>query len=524
MSINKNGLDLDLNFDFYSLNEKDLENIIKDKEVKEGKDVISQKNVMIIENNVSSITFLQKPKEISENKDNKEKKENNVIKQNSKNINIQFEEKSFNFPIISRKKNQNNLIINKTSKFDILKKITYIAKKGEQGDEKKQIFEIIKIDNIGFAPSNKGSENSVTKKDETVKEEKKDEKDEKKDKKIFRNLKIFNENKIVLSGQSRDIKMDIQHKINEIEIKGKEMEKGKIEKKYDKLNIVNKVNNLQLISSNSKETKENKPKEMKNKKFDETKIKLEQKEKAFLIHINGEKTISIPKQPLKIQKNANIQFSKKRKESRKYINTKENVINLIIKGVQAKKKNSEILFKKVDNFININDTSQFKNKFKNQNENNVKIKEEKNKNPQLDIYKTKSPNQIKIKKVPSNINTNPNNNDKNNIFTYNNDKLFKEENSNIFKGKNNESLPIINNDVMNLEKQYEKIKKEFKDLYPVFSKNKQYRENWFFQLSQGNIGKYNFYLSLYKIIKDEQEERNSNNFENYLKIKKIINL
>jgi len=183
----------------------------------------------------------------------------------------------------------------------------------------------------------------------------------------------------------------------------------------------------------------------------------------------------------------------------------------------------------VDNFIHKNDTSQFKNKLlKNQNENNTKTKEERKKNPQLDILKTKSPNQIKIKKVPSNINanTNPNINERNNINTYNNDNLIKEDNSNIFsKIKSNElsTQPIINNDVMNLEKQYEKIKKDLKGLYPVFSKNKQYRENFFFQLSQGNIGKYNFYLSLYKIIKDEQEEKSSNNLENYLKIKKIIN-
>ena len=278
-----------------------------------------------------------------------------------------------------------------------------------------------------------------------------------------------------------------------------------------------------------------KPKKL--KKLDETKIKLEQKEKAFLIHINGEKTISIPKQPLKVQKNAvNIQILNKKKVSRGYINVKENIVNFLIKGIQPKKKNADILFKKVDNFINVNDNSQFKNKLmKNQNENNIKIKEERKKNPQLDIYKTKSPNQIKIKKVPSNINTNtntninntnPNNNEKNNINIYNNDNLIKEENSNIFnKIKNNELLtvPAINSDIMNLEKQYEKIKKELKGLYPVFSKNKQYRENFFFQLSQGNIGKYNFYLSLYKIIKDEQEEKSSNNLDNYLKIKKIIN-
>ena len=543
MSFNKNGLEIDLNFD-YSLNEKDLpelEDINKEKEVKESKEskeIKSQNNMMVIENNVSSITFLQKPKEIIENKENQENKENtenkenqenqdnkknNEINQNNKNIIIQFEENNFNFPIISRKKIENTFIINKTSKFDILKNVNNITKKEEN---KKQIFEIIKIENIDFAPSIKETENNETKKDEIVKEEGKEEKkEEKKEKKIFTNLDKINENKIDLLGQTKDVKMDIQHKINEIEIKGKEKEK-----KYDKVDIVNKVNNLELIASYSKETKENKENEMNNKKLDETKIKLEQKEKEFLIHINGEKTISIPKQPLKVQKNAvNIQISNKKKESRGYINVKENVVNFLIKGIQTKKKNTDILFKKVDNFIHTKDTSQFKSKLlKNQNENNIKIKEERKKNPQLDILKTKSPNQIKIKKVPSNINTNtnPNINEKNNINIYNNDNLIKEENSNIFsKIKNNESLqvPSINSDVMNLEKQYEKIKKDLKGLYPVFSKNKQYRENFFFQLSQGNIGKYNFYLSLYKIIKDEQEEKNSNNLENYLKIKKIIN-
>ena len=81
---------------------------------------------------------------------------------------------------------------------------------------------------------------------------------------------------------------------------------------------------------------------------------------------------------------------------------------------------------------------------------------------------------------------------------------------------------MINTDIIHLEKQYEKIKKDLNELYPIFSKNKQYRENFFVQLSQGNQSKYNFYLSLYKIIKDEQDEKNNNNYENYLKIKKKI--
>ena len=152
MSFNKNGLEIDLNFD-YSLNEKDLpelEDINKEKEVKESKEskeIKSQNNMMVIENNVSSITFLQKPKEIIENKENQENKENtenkenkenqdnkknNEINQNNKNIIIQFEENNFNFPIISRKKIENTFIINKTSKFDILKNVNNITKKEEK--------------------------------------------------------------------------------------------------------------------------------------------------------------------------------------------------------------------------------------------------------------------------------------------------------------------------------------------------------------------------------------------------------
>ena len=81
---------------------------------------------------------------------------------------------------------------------------------------------------------------------------------------------------------------------------------------------------------------------------------------------------------------------------------------------------------------------------------------------------------------------------------------------------------MINTELLNIEEQYEKIKKDLNDLYPVFNKNKKYRENFFLQLSQGNHDKYNFYTNLYKIIKDEQEEKNNNLFSNYLKMKKII--
>ena len=75
---------------------------------------------------------------------------------------------------------------------------------------------------------------------------------------------------------------------------------------------------------------------------------------------------------------------------------------------------------------------------------------------------------------------------------------------------------------MQLEKQYENIKQELNDLYPVISKNKQYRENFFMNLAAKNQAKYNFYQSLYKILKDEHEEKNNNTFDNYKKLKKII--
>ena len=143
------------------------------------------------------------------------------------------------------------------------------------------------------------------------------------------------------------------------------------------------------------------------------------------------------------------------------------------------------------------------------------------KNPKLDIYKTKSPNQIIINRAtPKEININ-NNNYGNRLYFIEENKSMNNLHNEMMGNKESAQIPIFN-DIVHLEKQYEKIKKDLNELYPVFSKNKQYRENYFVQLSQGNQDKYNFYLNLYKIIKDEQEEKKNNNYDNYLKMKTII--
>ena len=587
MSFNKNGLEIKLNFD-HSINEQDLQEI-EDK-LKKNK----------IENNVSSICFLPQIKE------------------------IKFEKYSYNFILISKIKPPIELIINKTSKFDILN-----TNKDKEEKPQNITFEIIKIDEINIINTlnekkeeekkeneNKEEENKEEKnkeeknkenenKEEEIKEEKNkeeenkeeekkeeekkeviedNEKEEKKEKeketekeiekiaqekiinekRIFSNLNICNENTIFMIGIKREIKIDIQNKINNIEIQGKEKEK-----KFAIMNIEYKVNNIELIKEEEKE------KEIKTQRTEIIEIKPNPKEKIFniesniLIQINGIPPKPAPKKILTIQKNIiTIELINNIKTFENTIAT--NIINFEIKCQQIKKK-PEILFKKVDNFINANDKLYSKkiNKKINDNNNNKDSKEGENKKnkkelnqQKLNEYKTKSPNQIKINKVsPNTINVNNknnnnlennyinNNNNENNYINNNNnekknnnnnsekkidkdkDKKKEEENENknldtlnneIVNNKESIQIPMINTDIIHLEKQYEKIKKDLNELYPVFSKNKQYRENFFVQLSQGNQGKYNFYLSLYKIIRDEQEEKNNNNFENYLKMKKII--
>ena len=586
MSYNKNGLEVKLDFDYS----------IKDQDFQEIKDQLNINK--IIENNVSTITFLSKPKV------------------------IQLETFSYNFPLISQLKRHNDFIINKISKFELLRK-------PKKTVSTKYIFEIKKnefINILNTKPNKENEEEKDIKKDVIENEE-----TIKKEIKKFENLNIFNENKIFLSGKSAEKKYDIEYKINNIEIFGKPKEK-----EFNVMNIDNKIIEIEIINIENKEKEiktfriepieikaskkdksltiktyriepieikgkekvlddkgkdiktyriepieikgkekvlddkgkdvktyriepieikgkekvlDDKGKDVKTYRIEPIEIKALKKEKIFniesnsiLIQINGKEIKPEQKKKYEIQKSINtLQIIQKRKKRKNVI--VKNVVNLEIKTQQTKKK--EILFKKVDNFISSKDKLQSKNKniqnindnVNSNNNNELKDKElkmsKKELNLKIDIYKTKSPNQIKINRIAPqkvinnnfiNENIEKENKEKNeNMIKTDEKKNINTLNNEIMSNKESVQLPTISNDITHLEKQYEKIKKDLNELYPIFSKNKQYRENFFVQLSQGNQGKYNFYLSLYKIIKDEQEEKKNNNFENYLKMRKIIN-
>ena len=520
MSYNKNGLEIKLDFE-HSLNTQNLEDI---------KDPTS---LNTIEKNISSIFFPPKPKEIPT-----------------------FQKYTDDFVIISKKKPKIEYIITKISKFELINNKTDIKEL-----PKKENYELVIIDKITLVNTkNEIPENIIISK-ENEKENKKEEP------KLFLNLNISNETPIVIQGNKKEIKLDTQSQVNNIEIEGIPKE---IEKKFSILNIENKVIYIEII----KEQVVKKEIELKTEKIKTIEIKPTIKKKVIsiesspnIVQIYGEPPKPPEKKVLNIQKNIiTIEIIQ---NAKLYENKIVNIINFEIK---RQKKKSEIVLKKVDNFININDKlhAKKKNISKEQEIKEIKEKEKKNKKAikqKLDVLKTKSPNQIQINRIvpnaininnnnenkdsnDNNINENKDNNDNNNNQNNNNkknnnnkeknDKLASDnENINNKNDKNNncnintmeneilnnkESIqfPIINNDIIHLEKQYEKIKRDLDELYPVFSKNKQYRENFFMQLSQGNQGKYNFYLNLYKIIKDEHEEKEKNNYENFLKVKKII--
>ena len=243
-----------------------------------------------------------------------------------------------------------------------------------------------------------------------------------------------------------------------------------------------------------------------------------------------------------------INFEIIQKRNNKFKNlTKKRNINFDIKTKKKKKKSPHLILRKVDGFNNINNKLFNKNisnkeilineNVENNNiidkktdENNKEIKSKINK------IKTKSPNNIEIKIKNNNhqddINLNLNDNNSSNklkinkIITSNKDNknriTINTINNEIIYNKQSIDFPVINTDILHFEEQYEKIKKDLNELYPIINRNKKYRENFFMQLSQGNHDKYNFYLDLFKIIKDEQDEKNNNNYENYLKMKKII--
>ena len=551
MSYNKNGLEIKLDFE-HSLNTQNLEDI---------KDPTS---LNTIEKNVSSIFFLPKPKEIPIF----QKYTDNLVIISKKKPKIEYIiTKISKFDLINNKNDTKELPKNKNYELVIIDKITLVNTKNEIPENiiisKENENENKKEEKKLFLNLNISNENTIViKGSKIIPEEKEKEKENiKEEPKLFLNLNVSNGNTLVIQGIKKEIKLDTQSQVNNIEIKGIPKE---IEKKFTILNIENKVINIEIL----KVQVVKKEIELKTERMQAIEIKPTIKEKVLSIesNLNLVQIYGVPPKPpekkvLNIQKNIiTIEIIQ---NAKLYENKIVNIINFEIKH---QKKKSEIVLKKVDNFININDKlyAKKKNTSKEQEIKENKEKEKKNKKvikQKLDVLKTKSPNQIQINRiVPNAININNNNsenkdsNDNNNENKDNND-INNNQNNNSRKNNNNKEkndklaldneninnnnnintmeneilnnkesiqFPVINNDIILLEKQYEKIKRDLNELYPVFSKNKQYRENFFVQLSQGHQGKYNFYLNLYKIIKDEHDEKEKNNFENFLKMKKII--
>ena len=516
MFFNKNGLKINLNFD-QSINENELSEL-------ESKNV--NKNIIRKE---SAIFFSQASKSITVNT-TKEK-----LKLLSK--------YSYNFPIISKIKITPNLIINKTIKFQILKSTKII-------EPCKRIFEIIKINDINIIIPKKIVETEINK----------DLKEEKNvnsiiERKLFKNLDIFNNNIFIEGKKKQNYIIDIQNKINDIELPGKPRRKS-----FEDINISSKVSDVII-----EQTKFNKESDIKHCEVESFEIKskpnISQNIKKAL---NNEATNIISfsisglsklkeEKILSIENNINnFEIIHKIKGTFKNLFAKR-IINFDIKTQKKKKKKSpHLILRKVEGFNNINNKLFIKdinNKemLSNENEtdnNDINKKKSENKKEiksKVDKYKTKSPSHIEIKiknnnynnqdinnlNLNENIDNNTSNKLKiNKIITSNKDNKNKITintiNNEIIYNKQSIDFPIINTDIIHFEEQYEKIKKELNELYPIINRNKKYRENFFMQLSQGNRDKYIFYLDLYKIIKDEQEEKNNNNLENYLKMKKII--
>ena len=510
MFFNKNGLKINLNFD-QSLNENEIS---KHESININKNIIRKESFSY---------FSQTTKSIKENT----KKEDHKLLRKS----------SYNFPIISKIKITKDLIINKTSKFQILKSTKIIQ-------PKKNIFEIIKSNNINIIIPKKINETEINK---DLKEEKKVNSNI--ERKIFLNLNSININNIFIEGKKRSRIIDIQKKINDIELPGKPRRKS-----FVAINISTKVSDITIEQHKFLKESEIKPCVVEN-----IEIKQKQNITQNIPKVNNNETKNIisfkipglsklKKEKILSMQNNIINFEIIQKRNNKFKNlTKKRNINFDIKTKKKKKKSPHLILRKVDGFNNINNKLFNKNisnkeillneNVENNNiidkktdENNKEIKSKINK------IKTKSPNNIEIKiknnnhQDDINLNLNDNNNSNklkiNKIITSNKDNknriTINTINNEIIYNKQSIDFPVINTDILHFEEQYEKIKKDLNELYPIINRNKKYRENFFMQLSQGNHDKYNFYLDLFKIIKDEQDEKNNNNYENYLKMKKII--
>ena len=153
-----------------------------------------------------------------------------MLKENPKKEDYKLLRKSsYNFPIISKIKITKDLIINKTSKFQILKSTKIIQ-------PKKNIFEIIKSNNINIIIPKKINETEINK---DLKEEKKVNSDI--ERKIFLNLNSININNIFIEGKKRSRIIDIQKKINDIELPGMPRRKS-----FVAINISTKVSDITI--------------------------------------------------------------------------------------------------------------------------------------------------------------------------------------------------------------------------------------------------------------------------------------
>ena len=364
-------------------------------------------------------------------------------------------------------------------------------------------------------------------------------------------MKSVQSNNLFIKGNMKNNIIEIQNKINEIRLIGNTKFKN-----FENIDIVNKVNDITIEKIEKIEKKiitkeiEIKPINIENIEIKPNIIPKEKinniENNVISFFISGTSKVKEEK-ILSIERSINnfeiIHKSNKNKK-KKFNNLTE--INNINFDIKKKKKSPRVILRKVDGFGNISNKLFIKKDIINNKEiskngdedNNIKKKIE-NKGgiyTKIDKFKTKSPNRIQIKINNNNQdnNINFNNNENNSNTKYKTQKisnLNKESknaitintiNNEIIYNKQTFDFPVINTELLNIEEQYEKIKKDLNDLYPVFNKNKKYRENFFLQLSQGNHDKYNFYTNLYKIIKDEQEEKNNNHFSNYLKMKKII--
>ena len=516
MYFNKNGLKINLTFPD-SLNEKDISDL---ESKKVNKHLIRKESAIFFEKTTKSAEI-------------------KIIKEKPKLL----RKYSYNFPIISKLKIFKDFIINKTSNFKILKPI-------KQRETKNNIFEITKLNNISIIIPKKIVETDLKK------DFKSEEKSEQpiKYKKLFSNLISFHSNNIQIKGNTKNKIFEIQNKINEIELISKTNLKLK---SFASVDIVHKVNDLAIEKIGKINVNKIIPKKFVLKKINIENIEIKSNnnkkgkinsiDKNVINFLISGKSIIKEEKTISIQSNINnfqIMNKKRISENYKFKGLKKiSIINFDIKS--KKKKSPRVILRKVDGFGNVSN-KMFINKDKINNKEIVQYKDEddnamkkiENKgliNSKIDKLKKKSPKRIQIKinnkNQENNINFNIN---ENNTNKYKIQKILdsnKESknaitintiNNEIIYNKQTFDFPVINTELLNIEEQYEKIKKDLNDLYPIFNKNKKYRENFFLQLSQGNHDKYNFYMNLYKIIKDEQDEKNNNHISNYLKMKKTM--